>query len=114
MPAKIGTDDILFRVGSGTPSKVFRGTASIQNVPGKPVVTYAQTGEDVQFTPPADGGSPILYYEVYLNGTLEVPDAQPVATGVLEPYGDEGDDLEIAAVNAVGEGPKSDSVIVAP
>jgi hypothetical protein len=33
---------------------------------------------------------------------------------VLEPYGDEGDDLEIAAVNAIGEGPKSDSVIVAP
>ena len=114
MPAKIGTGDILFRVGSGTPSKVFLGTASIQNVPGKPVVTSTQQGNDVGFTVPADGGSPILYYVVYLNGYLEETDVQPNAPGTLDPYGVEGDDLEIAAVNAIGEGPKSDSVIVAP
>jgi len=112
MAAKIGTGNVLFRVGSGSPSKVFLGSTAVQNVPGKPAVTFAPQGDDVQFTPPADGGSPILYYAVYLNGSLEVSDAQPVAPGALAPYGDEGDELEIAAVNALGEGPKSEPVIV--
>jgi hypothetical protein len=116
MAAKIGPGDILFRVGSGSPSKVFLGSAAVQDVPGKPVVTEVTEGGDIAFVAPVDGGSPILGYNIYLNGSLAVSNAEVFVEGNLDtPAGAEvGDNIEIAAVNAIGEGPKSDPVAVIP
>jgi hypothetical protein len=78
-------------------------------VPGKPVITSASEGNDVVFTPPPDGGFPILGYAVYVNGALESALEQEVAPGLLQPTAAApGDLLEIAAVNALGKGPRSD------
>jgi hypothetical protein len=111
MALQLGSSAALFRVGSGPPSKVFLGTVSIQNVPGAPVITEASDGSDIEFTPPADGGSPILGYNIYVNDVREIysPDVPqvPFAAGRLDEAGAEGDDLQIAAVNAIGEGPRS-------
>jgi len=81
----------------------------IPTLPGKPVITRAVEGDDLEFTPPSDGGSSILGYNVYLNGALESALEQESAPGLLNPTAAGPDDLlEIAAVNAVGEGPRSD------
>lgn len=116
MPLQLGTSSALFRVGSGSPSKVFLGTVSIQNVPGAPVITGAQSqgmgGGEIFFTPPADGGTPILGYNVYVNESSVAANTN-VANGVAsELVGldfESGDTVRIAAVNAIGEGPKSAS-----
>ena len=110
MAAKIGTGAILFRVGSGSPSKVFLGTAAVQTVPGKPTINDATEGDLIVFVTPADGGSPILGYNIYNNGSLLVSNATEVNPGeIATPLSvGAGDEIEIAAVNAIGEGPKSD------
>ena len=119
MAAKIGTGDILFRVGSGSPSKVFLGSTAVQTVPGAPTIISAASqgpgGGEVQLTAPANGGSPITGYNVYVVGTTD-----PVNEGVVPVDGfivsldfDFGAEVQIAAVNAIGEGPKSDPELVA-
>jgi hypothetical protein len=95
------------------PVQVFP-TGSAVTVPGKPTITSAvsagvMTGE-VSFTAPDDGGSPITGYNVYANGSL-VDEGETAVGGQLTGLNFEpGDSIEIAAINAVGEGPKSDPV----
>jgi hypothetical protein len=114
MGAKIGTGNVLFRVGSGSPAKVFLGTAAVQTVPGAPVITAASDGSNIEFTPPADGGSPILGYNIYVDGVLEVSNEPMVIEGILDTplAAAPGADVEIAAVNAIGEGPRSAPVTI--
>jgi hypothetical protein len=111
MAAKLGSDGAYFRLGT-QPAKVFLGDAVVQTVPGAPVVEDAAEGGDISFAPPADGGSPILGYNIYLNGLLEESNQPMVNEGELDTplAGGIGDDIEIAAVNAIGEGPKSNTV----
>jgi hypothetical protein len=108
MALQLGIDGAYFRLGT-QPAKVFLGDAVVQTVPGKPVIITAAQGDDVNFTPPSGGGSPILGYNVYVNGTLSAALEQESEPGFLNPQATfPGDDLEIAAVNSVGEGPRSD------
>jgi len=83
-------------------------------VPGKPTIISAVSqgmGDgEVAFTPPADGGLPITGYNVYADGILVdegVPDNGGELTGLNFVI---GDDVQIAAVNAIGQGPLSDPV----
>jgi hypothetical protein len=114
MAAKIGTSNVLFRVGSGSPSKVFLGTAAVQTVPGAPTLEDAIEGGNILFTPSLDGGSPILGYAIYVDGVREPGIATEIASGEIAlPAGaDQGDEIEIAAVNAIGEGDKSNALNV--
>jgi hypothetical protein len=82
-------------------------TGTAATVPGAPTITFV--GADIEFTPPEDdGGSAILSYNVYVNGVFDsnvvvVGDTffdAPASIGV-------DDEVEIAAVNAIGEGPRS-------
>ena len=109
MAAKIGTGDILFRVGSGSPSKVFLGSTAVQTVPGAPVALEYDSGADeVTWAAPAsDGGSPILHYRVYFNGVWD--QQETVSSNVESPAAGE---YEVSAVNAIGEGPKAGPVTV--
>ena len=108
MAAKVGTSSALFRVGSGLPSKVFLGGVSVQNVPGKPVITVANDGVAGQWSAPAsDGGSSILGYRVYLNGSLQLANYNAALFETVDPL-TTGQVFEVSAFNAIGEGPKSD------
>lgn len=117
MPLQLGSSSALFRVGSGSPSKVFLGTVSIQNVPGAPVITAASvSGEFLTVTgdaPSNNGGSSITGYRLYVNGDFYLNQALEL---VLWDFGGEetpiegGDEIRISAVNAIGEGPLSNAV----
>jgi hypothetical protein len=109
MAAKIGTGDILFRVGSGSPSKVFLGSTAVQTVPPAPVgLEYDSGADEVTWAAPAsDGGSPILHYRVYINGFWD--QQERTAFAVTSPPAGE---YEVSAVNAIGEGPKDGPITV--
>ena len=109
MAAKIGTGSVLFRVGSGSPSKVFLGSTAVQTVPGAPVsLEYESGADEVGWTTPAsDGGSPILHYRVYINGFWDQQENTVFA--VASPAAGE---YEVSAVNAIGEGPKAGPITV--
>jgi hypothetical protein len=120
MAAKIGTGDILFRVGSGSPAKVRLGAAAIQDVPGAATLTSAVNSggsfTTLAFTAPADnGGSPITAYRAYFDGVLQSTYPQtgifPASWTVAGNW--VGAAVQIAAVNAIGEGPLSNAVTVA-
>jgi hypothetical protein len=114
MALQLGIDGAYFRLGS-QPAKVFLGDAVVQTVPGKPAIISATSiglgGGEVLFTAPADGGSPILGYNVYANGSLVNAGVAAADEDLLSLNFEAGDSVEIAAVNAVGEGPRSDAVI---
>jgi hypothetical protein len=119
MAAKIGNGNVLFRVGSGSPSKVFLGSTAVQTVPGAPTILSAQdSGGTATFLsvnePADDGGLPLTQYKVYIDGTLESTfTLGALISGSLALPGDfAGSVVEVSAVNAVGEGPKSAPVTV--
>jgi hypothetical protein len=96
------------------PVQVFPAGAAA-TVPGAPVLQDALESGDIIFIAPSDGGSAILGYAIYVNGVREADIFVEVSSGLLHlPAGAEvDDDIEIAAINAVGEGPKSNAVKVA-
>lgn len=78
-------------------------------VPGAPTITVAVEATPLEWQAPAsDGGSPILFYRVYLDSVL-VDEVYGGTTWADSPYS--GASVEVSAVNAVGEGPKSIPVI---
>lgn len=80
-------------------------------VPGRPTITQAVETFPIAWLPPAsNGGSPLLSYYVYIDNTLvetiTAPDTTSVDSAGL------GSVVEVSAVNAIGEGPRSAPVIV--
>jgi len=111
----------MARIGSETAAPfrgdqfvaLYLGEERVPTVPGKPVVSSAVEFEDIDFMPPPDGGSEILGYNVYI-GVLELEGETETSPGVIAvPGGSPGDPVRIAAVNALGEGPKSNTVVLA-
>lgn len=90
---------------------VTQGSASRipQAVPGAPTITLAQAGGSVQWTTPSNGNSPLTGYRLYADG-LPIEDGA-WTTISSNAYG-EGEVVQVSAVNAVGEGPKSAPVTV--
>ena len=87
------------------------------SVPGAPTILGAEyvpqmPGTFAVLSPPAsDGGSPITEYVFYVDG---VPMFYPASeSNGYEVSAEPGVSLQVAAVNAAGEGPKSAAVIVA-
>lgn len=133
MPLRFGTSEVSLRLGSQVVEEVYIGSILATTfVPGAPTITNA--GQDlsvqggilsVNFTAPADdGGSPITSYQVYVDGQqlptqdFDVVDendytsAGPYSISIVEDGGSlAGTGVEIAAVNAVGEGPKSNEIV---
>jgi hypothetical protein len=87
------------------------GTAA--TVPGAPtnVRGFFEFGNtEVSFDAPEDdGGSPITGYKFYFDGVERTPSSSPDPnTSVFSDQDYAGQDVEVSAVNAIGEGPKSE------
>ena len=124
MNINLGSSAALLRLGSGSPSKVFIGSVAVQNVPGKPAIQAAVFDlfagiSSIFINNPLSGGSPLTGYRLFLNNE-EFDLTQAVAVGGLSaPEGFiqvSGDrrfqDAEVVAINAIGEGPKSDPATI--
>jgi hypothetical protein len=95
-------------------------TGTAATVPGAPTIdsaAFLSPNTLVVFYPPEDdGGSAITGYNFYFNGTLRTPDSvvpdngELIATFEDQDYSEQT--VEVSAVNAIGEGPKSDSEFV--
>ena len=116
MAANLGEASVLFRIGGGTPSKVFLGNVSIQNLPGAPVIfsaTHSGGSTTVIADLPSDtGGLPITSVRFYVNDVLNT---SGISTGPADAVFNDnltGDEITVSAVNAIGEGPKSAAVTV--
>jgi hypothetical protein len=112
MSVKLGNTEASLYLGS-TPVAAYLGGEQVYSaatVPGAPTITLVDAFADLEFIAPEnDGGSAILSYNIYVNGVLAANE-QPFAPGFLpmsNTSAQSGDDVEIAAVNAIGEGPKS-------
>lgn len=81
-------------------------------VPGSPTITSVADTNPVVWDPPAtDGGSPLLGYRVYVNGSLFEDYGMPELTVSVDSVVT-GQVVEVSAYNAVGEGPRSAPVVV--
>ena len=86
-------------------------------VPGAPTIEAAfvagNGGTDIDWTAPAsDGGAAITGYRVYFNGEYVTPDTIVGSTYYRFESNFTGYSVQVSAINAVGEGPKSASQVV--
>ena len=90
--------------------RLLRPTRQRPRVPGAPRNVVAIETFQITWHPPlSDGGSPVLEYRVYIDGTLAETIAAPDTVSVDSVSA--GSVVQVSAVNAVGEGPKSDPVV---
>lgn len=81
-------------------------------VPGAPTITSAIAENPIVWSAPADnGGSSITGYKFYANGVWDTVPYEASVNASLDSYL-AGTVVEVSAVNAVGEGPKSAPVTV--
>ena len=94
-------------------NRLLRPTKRKPSRPGPPTITSATDGNPATWTAPAtDGGSTITAYRVYVNGvwdtaSYDINSFESVDAVIA------GQVIQVSAVNAVGEGPKSAPVTVA-
>ena len=82
-------------------------------LPGAPTITLAQAFATVVWTTPSSGSSPLTGYRLYVVSAGNVL-AEDAAWKTSSTSGfSEGDVIQVSAVNAVGEGPRSEPVTVA-
>jgi len=103
------------------PVQVFP-TGAAATVPGAPTIVSAEDDgvslTTIIFSPPTnDGGSEVTGYRFFFDGSEVFPDNVPLTAfgdnfGALFANGFVGQTAEISAVNAIGEGPKSDPVTI--
>ena len=90
--------------------RLLRPTRQRPRVPGAPRNVVAIESFQITWHPPlSDGGSPVLEYRVYVDGvvveTVTAPQTESIDAVAA------GSVVRVSAVNAVGEGPKSDPVV---
>jgi hypothetical protein len=114
MAAKLGSDDVSFRLGAGEVAAVYLGATQVWSavsVPGAPTGLEKQVSdyESLIWTAStSDGGSPITGYIVYLDGVDVTASGSFIFPGTeWAPPGSFSGSWTVAAVNAVGTGPQS-------
>jgi len=116
MAVKLGTSSVTLKLGTQSVTGYLGSAIVTATVPGAPTITSAtQEGiiAVVVFSAPeSDGGSAITEYRVYVDGILSAPDSTPNEFTAEFDAELAGAEIEVSAVNAVGEGPKSAPVTV--
>jgi hypothetical protein len=118
MPLNLGSSAALLRLGSGSPSKVFLGSVTVLDVPQPPQVIGTSGGvgnTTISLAWPSNAsGSALTGYRIYVDSALiaspSISGLIPESVSLNENYS--GQVIEVSAVNAIGEGPKSDPVTV--
>jgi len=113
MAIKLGTSSVTLKLGTQSATGYLGSAIVTATVPGAPTivsVVNAGGGMTITFTPPeSDGGAAITSYAAYEDGvkvaTIEQT-TSPLAYGTAAST----PEVEIAAINSVGEGPKSNAV----
>lgn len=109
MAVNLGASAVSLKLGSQSVVGFLGSQIVTASVPGAPTITGVDPGVqfDVVFIAPAsDGGSAITAFRFFLDGVLTEPDSQiPGRAGFFADL--TGVEIEMSAVNAVGEGPKS-------
>ena len=91
--------------------RLLRPTKRKPSRPGPPTITSATDGNPATWTAPAtDGGSTITAYRVYVNGVWDTA-SYDINTFESVDAVVAGQVIQVSAVNAVGEGPKSAPVV---
>lgn len=120
MPLNLGSSAVTLYLGDQSVTGYLGSQIVTATVPGAPTIvnaTYSLVGgmdtNVVTFTAPeSDGGSPITSYLFYFDGSQVAPDSvvDGVATFTGQSFSNQ--DAEVSAVNAAGEGPKSEPAVV--
>ena len=118
MSAKLGSTDVSFRLGAVTPAAVYLGAEQVWSaitVPSAPIVDEAwYDGNKTRVSiseSQSDGGSPITSYKFYFDGIEVEPDFVMTLPQYFAEFNDDylGQHAQASAVNAIGEGPLSNS-----
>jgi hypothetical protein len=117
MAIKLGTSSVTLKLGTQSVTGYLGSAIVTATVPGAPTINFAGNdgfgGTIVQFFPPgSDGGSAITVYKVYFDGVEVSPDSVADDQASFSELSFAGQEAELSAVNAVGEGPKSNPFTV--
>lgn len=119
MAVKLGSGAVTMRLGAQGAKGYLGSTLVATAVPGAPTITSAFWDGGalefiVRFSVPDDGGSPITGYKFYFDGVEATVSGGPVSSDgqLLVTFAENftGQDAQVSAVNAIGEGPKSVAV----
>jgi hypothetical protein len=118
MAIQLGSSSVTLKLGTQAVTAYLGAVSLNPTVPGAPTID-SSNGNGVSFTqvafaPPSSGGSPITAYRFYFNDSLEEADAITAAGVLLIASFSAGlsGNVQVSAVNAVGEGPLSEAVAV--
>jgi hypothetical protein len=118
MAIKLGSSSVTLKLGTQAVTAYLGAVSLNPTVPGAPTIDSANGNAmdfaQVVFAPPSSGGSPITAYRFYFNDSLEEADTiTPSGVLLVASFlaGLSGD-VQVSAVNAVGEGPLSEAVAV--
>ena len=115
MAVKLGTSNVTLKLGTQSVTGYLGSAIVTATVPGAPTIDSAmELIGDVTLNysaPESDGGSAITGYIYYVNGVPVTPTSETPGFSAVFP-GQFPDVIEVSAVNAVGEGPKSAPVTV--
>lgn len=109
MPLKLGAASVTLKLGSQSVTGRLGVTLVTATVPGAPTITRAWDGAPILWTAPDDGGSALTAYRLYQDD--ELVESSGWDTQSADAY-NIGEVIEVSAVNAAGEGPRSAPVAV--
>jgi len=88
-------------------ASLYLGATRVPTVPGKPIIVSAVDAQVFIFDDPTnDGGAEITTHKVFVDGQEVTPDELTTESVVLADFFP-GSSVQVSAVNAVGEGPRS-------